>query len=107
MSLFDPVIDLCEHGHHFAKLPDHPHSFEGRPRCPQCMAIGLDAARQELAFDRAVERCFQEACNRFVRAVRNGEESTTFFNAANAIEEMWPHVIAAYRGDEQQRKDVL
>lgn len=35
------VIDTCDHGHKFAKLPDHP-TKDGKARCPNCMAIGLD-----------------------------------------------------------------
>ena len=43
------VIDTCdEGGHKYAKLPDHP-MRQGIPRCPHCMAIGLDRARSELA----------------------------------------------------------
>lgn len=40
------VIDTCDNGHKFAKLPDHPLK-DGRPRCPHCMAVGLDRARTE------------------------------------------------------------
>jgi hypothetical protein len=40
-ALQSAVIERCEHGHRFAKLPDHP-MRHGLPRCPQCMAIGLD-----------------------------------------------------------------
>ena len=39
------VIDTCDLGHKFAKLPDHP-TKDGRPRCPYCMAIGIDARRE-------------------------------------------------------------
>ena len=44
----DHVIDTCDNDHRFAALPGHP-VREGRTRCPNCMAIGLDAARAELA----------------------------------------------------------
>jgi hypothetical protein len=40
----DPVVDTCDLGHKFAKLPDHPYK-DGIARCPHCMAIGLDSAR--------------------------------------------------------------
>lgn len=40
----DAVIETCDHGHRYAKLPDHPRR-DGKPRCPHCLAIGLDAAR--------------------------------------------------------------
>ena len=40
------VIDTCDQGHKFAKLPDHPRR-DGLARCPHCMAIGLDAATAE------------------------------------------------------------
>lgn len=44
-----PLIETCdEGGHKYAKLPDHP-MRQGMPRCPHCMAIGLDRARTELA----------------------------------------------------------
>jgi hypothetical protein len=42
----EPVIDMCEMGHRFAKLDDHP-TKDGSPRCPHCMALGLDAARAQ------------------------------------------------------------
>jgi len=35
------LIDTCDFGHKFAKLSDHP-MRDGNPRCPHCMAIGLD-----------------------------------------------------------------
>lgn len=37
------VIDECDFGHKFAKLPDHP-MRNGLARCPRCMGEGLDAA---------------------------------------------------------------
>jgi len=40
------TIDQCEQGHFFAKLNDHP-TRDGSPRCPYCMAIGLDKLRAE------------------------------------------------------------
>lgn len=46
-----PVIDTCdEGGHRFAKLPNHP-MRDGRPRCPHCMAVGLDRARYGMQAD--------------------------------------------------------
>lgn len=45
---FNPVIDTCDFGHNYAKLPDHPKDTSGRPRCPICMSNGLDGARTEL-----------------------------------------------------------
>lgn len=44
---YNPVIDTCDQGHKFAKLPDHP-KRDGISRCPYCMAIGLDGAREEI-----------------------------------------------------------
>lgn len=41
-----PVIDHCDQGHKFAKLSDHP-TKDGKPRCPHCMAIGLDKLSEE------------------------------------------------------------
>lgn len=42
----DPIIETChENGHRYAKLADHP-MRNGSPRCPHCMAIGLDRARE-------------------------------------------------------------
>ena len=46
-SPFNPIIDTCEQGHNFAKLPDHPER-DGISRCPYCMAIGLGSAREEI-----------------------------------------------------------
>lgn len=44
----DPLIETCnENGHRYVKLPDHP-MRNGSPRCPHCMAIGLDKAREEI-----------------------------------------------------------
>lgn len=40
----EAVIEACDAGHKFAKLSDHP-LRDGWPRCPHCMAIGLDAER--------------------------------------------------------------
>ena len=40
------VIDKCEFGHTFAKLPDHP-TRDGSPRCPHCLAMGFDKLRGE------------------------------------------------------------
>lgn len=37
-----PIIDMCDQGHRFAKLPDHP-TWDGRARCPHCMVVGLKA----------------------------------------------------------------
>lgn len=41
-----PVIDTCDLGHKFAKLPDHP-TKDGKSRCPICMSNGLDHARKK------------------------------------------------------------
>jgi len=41
------IIDTCDFGHKFAKLPDHP-LRDGKARCPHCLASGLDGARDEL-----------------------------------------------------------
>lgn len=35
-----PTTDICDQGHRFAMLPDHPIK-DGRPRCPHCMVAGL------------------------------------------------------------------
>lgn len=52
----DGVVEQCEQVHRFIKLPDHPRK-DGLSRCPHCMAIGLDAARQELhsVYAKAIE----------------------------------------------------
>lgn len=42
------VIDTCDFGHKFAKLPDHPKGPHGNWQCPYCMSIGLTKARQSL-----------------------------------------------------------
>lgn len=41
------LIETCDQGHKFIKLPDHP-KHDGMARCPYCMATGLDAAREEI-----------------------------------------------------------
>ena len=41
-----PVIDTCDLGHKFAKLPDHP-TRNGLARCPHCLVLGLATARAE------------------------------------------------------------
>lgn len=51
-SAQDAVIDTCEDGHKYAKLPDHPKK-DGSSRCPHCMAIGVD--RRALWIDRALD----------------------------------------------------
>lgn len=51
------VIEMCDQGHKFAKLPDHP-MRDGRARCPHCMAIGLDDLRAS----------FEEVSKRFAEA---------------------------------------
>jgi len=40
-----PIIETCDNGHKFAKLPDHPKK-DGLSRCPHCLVIGLDECRQ-------------------------------------------------------------
>lgn len=44
MSEPTAIVDICEQGHKFAKLNDHP-KRDGLPRCPHCMAQGLDTLR--------------------------------------------------------------
>lgn len=39
-----PIIDTCDLGHKFAKLEGHP-TEDGKARCPNCLAMGLDAER--------------------------------------------------------------
>lgn len=41
------LIETCDQGHKFIKLPDHP-KHDGMARCPYCMATELDAAREEI-----------------------------------------------------------
>jgi len=41
------VIETCDFDHKFIKMEDHP-VRNGVSRCPQCLAIGLDAAREEI-----------------------------------------------------------
>lgn len=43
-----PVIDTCDQGHKFSKLPDHP-LHDGQARCPHCMEIWLNNAELQLA----------------------------------------------------------
>lgn len=42
------LIDTCDFGHKFVKLPSHPMRY-GKPRCPNCMASGLNRYRGENA----------------------------------------------------------
>lgn len=39
-----PVAEMCDFGHAFAKLPNHP-LMDGAARCPYCMAKSLDDLR--------------------------------------------------------------
>lgn len=41
-------IEMCDEGHKFAFLEDHPRK-DGAKRCPHCMAVGLDIARSSTA----------------------------------------------------------
>lgn len=34
-------VELCEAGHYFLKLPDHP-LRGGHARCPYCLSVGRD-----------------------------------------------------------------
>lgn len=43
----DVTIDTCDHGHNFAKLPDHPVK-DGKARCPYCLSVGFDAFSNQL-----------------------------------------------------------
>lgn len=43
-----PVIETCDRGHTYAYLSDHPRGSDGMKRCPHCMSIGLDRAREEI-----------------------------------------------------------
>lgn len=36
-----PALDMCDQGHPFYKLPNHPQR-DGKPRCVYCLAIGFD-----------------------------------------------------------------
>ncbi len=47
MSDEQPVKELCDQGHYFYKLPDHPKDHNNYSRCPYCMDIGLRRAREE------------------------------------------------------------
>lgn len=44
MAAGDAIVDTCDFGHRFAKLPDHPR-VDGRPTCPHCARIGIDRMR--------------------------------------------------------------
>ena len=46
-SLEQVVIETCDQGHKFAKLSNHPVK-DGKARCPNCLAIGLDNLRAGL-----------------------------------------------------------
>jgi hypothetical protein len=48
-ALGGPIIDECEHGHKFAKLPSHPLNKDGMARCPNCMAGSIDILREKAA----------------------------------------------------------
>lgn len=36
----EPVIETCDMGHMFAKLPDHPKNSMGHAACPHCLVEG-------------------------------------------------------------------
>lgn len=55
------LIDMCDHGHKFGKLDDHP-TRDGKARCPYCMAIGLDKARAEIADKEQMARDIAVCC---------------------------------------------
>lgn len=42
------MIETCDLGHKFVKLPSHPMRY-GKPRCPNCMSLGLNRYRGENA----------------------------------------------------------
>lgn len=44
-----PIVDTCELGHKFGKLPDHPKDKDGHVRCPHCLVQGLDIATKEVS----------------------------------------------------------
>lgn len=50
----DAIIEMCDLGHRFAKLPDHPRDGRGLSRCPHCMAQGLDRMRSPEGLAEAV-----------------------------------------------------
>lgn len=41
-GLRDVIIDVCDYGHRFPRLPDHP-TKQGKALCPYCMAASLKA----------------------------------------------------------------
>jgi len=45
---FGATIETCDLNHKFVKLPTHPMRY-GKPRCPNCMASGLNRYRGENA----------------------------------------------------------
>lgn len=47
------VVDTCDNGHKFGKLLPHHPAIEGKHRCPNCMAEGLDSER---AMNKELER---------------------------------------------------
>lgn len=59
------VIDTCDQGHRFAKLPDHPTQNAGQARCPHCLVQGMQAVRDErdalrVAVEDAMDKLFAE-----------------------------------------------
>ncbi|MNP89127.1 hypothetical protein D3C85_15280 [compost metagenome] len=76
-----PVIDTCNLGHKFAKLHDHPLK-DGAPRCPHCMAMGLDSIRSQKEMQlKSILSFIDEGCDELLirriweRAMRVGHNA--------------------------------
>ena len=55
-----PITDMCELNHTFYRGENHPRK-DGRWRCPECMATGLDAARDEIKSQQSQIKQLREA----------------------------------------------
>jgi len=43
-----PILEKCDSGHSFYKLPDHPKNSIGHSSCPYCLAIGKEVLKAEI-----------------------------------------------------------
>lgn len=73
----EAIIETCEFGHKFAKLPDHP-TKDGVARCPHCMAEGLDRIRKR-------DADILDAANDAVKAIQRSYGYTAILNDDGSI----------------------
>lgn len=57
-----PIIETCDNGHKYGKLPDHPAKW-GLSRCPHCMAKGKDILQERLQAAQDRENGILEICD--------------------------------------------